>query len=156
MKIAFDVDDTIWKVDKNYHRQVPDYDLIQVLRWFYNNGDDCFVWSGGGIEYAQMIVDKLGLTDLITVIPKVALGDKSNPYKIDIAFDDEETSLAKVDITVRHDVFWHCCYECGCKAYGKPPEEDMMGITVMEGTCPSCHKKKCTLIPVADFIGAGD
>ena len=107
MKIAFDIDDTLWKVrirevdGRQVGDQVPDYDLIQVLKWFYNNGDNIFVWSGGGVDYAQQIVDKLGLTDMVQVIPKVALNDDSNPYNIDIAFDDEETDLAKVDVHVR-------------------------------------------------------
>ena len=102
-KISFDIDDTLWKIDVKYKRQVPDYDLIQVLRWFYNNGDQVFVWSAGGIEYAQTIVDKLGLTYMVTVIPKVELNDSSNPHKIDIAFDDCETKLAKVDIVVQRN-----------------------------------------------------
>ena len=106
-KIAFDIDDTLYKVrirkvdGRDIGDQVPDYDLIQVLRWFYNNEDEIFVWSGGGIDYAQTIVDKLGLTSMVTVIPKVELYDKSNSQNIDIAFDDEETRLAKVDIKVK-------------------------------------------------------
>jgi phosphoserine phosphatase len=101
LKIAFDIDDTLWKVNRKYGRQEPDYDLIQVLRWFYNNGNKIYVWSGGGVDYAQQIVDKLGLTEMVEVIQKVKLGDKSNPNEIDIAFDDEETNLAKVDIIVK-------------------------------------------------------
>ena len=51
---------------------------------------------------------------------------------------------------------WNLCYECGCKKYGTPPKEDMMGITVIIGTCHVCKKKKQTLIPIADFNGYGD
>ena len=109
MKIAFDVDDTLWMVvrDKknpSYGRQVPDYDLIQVLKWFYNNGDTLYIWSAGGVEYAQQIAEKLGIAHMLTAIPKVALGDDSNPYKIDIAFDDCETKLAKVDVLIKRGV----------------------------------------------------
>src|SRR3990167_1750703 len=103
MKIAFDIDDTIWKVDRKYYNQVPDYELIVVLKWFFNNGDKIFIWSGGGVNYAQSIVNKLGLTDFVEVIPKVKLGDASNTYTIDIAFDDEETRLGKVDVKVRRE-----------------------------------------------------
>ena len=48
-----------------------------------------------------MIIDKLGLTNKVKALPKVKLGDKSNPHNIDIAFDDEETNLAKVNIKVK-------------------------------------------------------
>ena len=100
MKIAFDVDDTIWKIDVKHKRQVPDYDLIQVLRWFSNNGDEVFVWSAGGLDYAQMIVDKLGLTDSVKVIPKGKFGDKQ--LDIDLTFDDDEVEqIGKVNVIVK-------------------------------------------------------
>lgn len=117
MKIAFDVDDTIWKVrireidGRKIGDQIPDFDLIQVLRWFANNGDEVFVWSAGGVEYSQVIVDKLGLTDLVKVIPKNSAGKTwegsshgpKDDIQMDIAFDDCETNLAKVDIRVKRD-----------------------------------------------------
>jgi len=106
MKIAFDIDDTLWKAERDkdnpsYGMQVPDHDLIQVFKWFYNNGDTLYIWSAGGVDYAQQIANKLGLGGMCTIIPKVALHDASNPHKIDIAFDDCETNLARVDIKVK-------------------------------------------------------
>ena len=102
MKIAFDVDDTIWKIDEKHRRQVPDYGLIQILLWFANNGDEVFVWSAGGLEYAQTIVDKLGLTDMVTVIPKGEYLDKSNPFNIDLTFDDDPSEqIGKVNCHVK-------------------------------------------------------
>jgi len=103
MKIAFDIDDTIWKVrTEKPFGQVPDYNLILVLKWFYDNGDTVYVWSAGGVNYAQQIVEKLGLEGMVTVIPK---GELNTPHpdnpKIDIAFDDCETNLATVDVKVR-------------------------------------------------------
>ena len=100
-KIAFDIDDTLAKIvaQGQEYVQVPDYDLIQVMRWFINNGDEVYVWSAGGVDYAQMWLRKLGLTDSVTVIPKVDLGE-THP-NMDIAFDDCETKLAKVDIIVK-------------------------------------------------------
>lgn len=97
MKIAFDVDDTLYKIVtiNGTASQVPDYDLIAVLRWFAYNHDEVFVWSAGGIDYAQSIVDKLGLTRMVKVIAKEKRED------IDVAFDDAETGLAKVDIRVK-------------------------------------------------------
>lgn len=94
IKVAFDIDDTLWKVRYRPHLdQVPDYDLIQVLRWFYKNGDKIYFWSAGGVDYCQTIVTKLGLDDYGEVIEKGSM-------KVDIAFDDAETSLGKVDVRV--------------------------------------------------------
>ena len=118
IRVAFDIDDTIWKVyrespecDKmpqscvrtktgycDFHKpklhQAPDYDLIQVLRWFYDNGDRVYIWSAGGVDYAETIVKKLGLTKLVTVISKRSGED------MDIVFDDQDTKLGKVDVRV--------------------------------------------------------
>lgn len=108
MKIAFDVDDTLMRYERDkdnpsYGMPVPDHDLIAVLRWFYNNGDTVYIWSGGGVDYAQQIANKLGLGGMVTIIPKTTLYDDSNPNKIDIAFDDSETKLGKVDVLVKRD-----------------------------------------------------
>ncbi len=102
IRVAFDVDDTIFKIDIKHKCQVPDYDLIQVLRWFYNNGDEVFVWSAGGCEYTQVIVDKLGLTDMVKVIPKGEFGNRQ--LDIDLTFDDDKyEQIGKVNVTVRRD-----------------------------------------------------
>ncbi len=105
MKIAFDIDDTLWKCtypfDKRkgrpYLKQVPDYDLIQVIRWFYQNGDEIFFWSAGGIDYCETIIANLGLSEYGTVVDK-------GSFTPDIAFDDQETKLGKIDIRVKRDV----------------------------------------------------
>jgi hypothetical protein len=102
LAVCFDVDDTIWKIDHKHHIQVPDYDLIQVLRWFVANGDEVFVWSAGGCEYAQIIVGKLGLTDMVKVIPKGALGNKQ--LNIDLTFDDDcHEAIGKVNVVVKRE-----------------------------------------------------
>lgn len=105
LKIAFDIDDTLWKIDRKHGTQIPDYRLIQVLEWFYKNGDEVYVWSAGGIGYAQQIVDKLGLTDMVTVIRKMDIieGRGIEEKVIYVAFDDCETNLAKVDVRVSRD-----------------------------------------------------
>lgn len=105
MRIAFDIDDTLWKVRKEKGDQVPDYDLINVLRWFCKNGDEVFVWSAGGEDYAKQIVRKLGLDEMVKIVPKVSYAkilEKRN-LAMDIAFDDCETNLAKVDVKVNRD-----------------------------------------------------
>lgn len=72
-----------------------------MLRWFVNNGDEVFVWSAGGVDYAKMIVEKLGLDEMVTVIPKGKFGDRSNPADIDLTFDDDkEEKIGRVNITV--------------------------------------------------------
>lgn len=98
MNIAFDIDDTLWKIRKEegFMDQVPDYDLIQVLRWFYQNGDTIYFWSAGGEDYCQTIVTKLGLDEYGTVIEKGSI-------QPDIAFDDMEVSLGKVNVRVRRE-----------------------------------------------------
>lgn len=96
--VAFDIDDTLWKVRVRGNKgdQIPDYDLIQVLRWFYENGDKVIVWSAGGIDYALKIAEKLGIDEMVTVVEKGSI-------KTDIAFDDRETKLGKVDIQVKRE-----------------------------------------------------
>lgn len=116
MKIAFDIDDTLWKIQRDYttegkepstvcpcgyrYKQAPDYELIAVLKWFYENGDEVFVWSAGGMEYAQVIVDKLGLDGMVTVISKEKDEARND---IDIAFDDCEVGLGKVNVLVKRE-----------------------------------------------------
>lgn len=102
MKIAFDIDDTLWKVrgKPGSFDQVPDYDLIQVLRWFYNNGDDIYVWSAGGIDYAQTIIRKLGLDEIVTAV----LQKSNHPFqKMDITFDDQEVTMGLVNVRVKRE-----------------------------------------------------
>lgn len=98
--IAFDIDNTLHKViespDGKFH-QVPDYDLIGVLRWFANNGDQVYIWSAGGVDYATAFAQKFGLDKLVTVIPKEA------GTNMDLCFDDQEVTLAACNIQVRRD-----------------------------------------------------
>lgn len=106
--VAFDIDHTLWKVveyqnnGKWMKRQVPDYALGAVLHWFYNNGDKIYVWSAGGVDYAQQIVDKLGFTDMVEIMPK---GNWNGRPHIDLCFDDEDVELARTNIQVKRDPF---------------------------------------------------
>jgi len=105
--VCFDIDHTIWEITKGadgkYH-QVPDYGLIQALRWFHGNGDRVYVWSAGGVDYAQAIVNKLGLDIMVEVIPKGVHTKKGVGTKsIDICFDDEAVRLAKVNVVVNRE-----------------------------------------------------
>jgi len=112
INVAFDIDDVLWKIDRKHLRQIPDYNMIGVLMWFHDNGDQVFVWSAGGIDYAKTIVDNLGLTDFVKVIEKESYKKLHNRLEIDLAFDDCETKLAKVDVNVKRE-HWPKCLSCG-------------------------------------------
>lgn len=98
INVSFDIDDTIWKVNEKMRRQEPDYKLINVLLWFVENGDNVFVWSAGGMDYARIITAKLGLDEYVKVIPKPDLGSQNR--KIDLCFDDSEVGLANATVLV--------------------------------------------------------
>lgn len=93
MKIAFDVDGTLINFE-----DLPNYPVIDLLRWFSMHDWDVYIWSGGGQDYAMSWVNRLGLTNLIKgVIEKGSV-------EVDIAVDDEnippEGVKAKVIINV--------------------------------------------------------
>jgi hypothetical protein len=97
MKIAFDIDDTlIIPSVVTGDRDVPNYDTIAILRWFQAQGHEIILWSGSGIDWANTWGSKLGLQPF-----KVLLKSKeASPY-VDIAFDDCDVDLAKVNIKVK-------------------------------------------------------
>ena len=57
------------------------------------------ITSGGGVDYAQLIVDRLGLTEIFKCIPKLKLGDDT-PV-MDLTFDDETIKNGKCNIRVK-------------------------------------------------------
>lgn len=91
-RIAFDVDGTLIK--KTINGDVPRYEVIAVLLSMVEWGNTVFVWSGGGVDYAEHWVRKLGLPPEVRVLPK-ALG-----HDIDLAFDDQDATLATVTVKV--------------------------------------------------------
>lgn len=101
MRIAFDVDDTliIPAMVAGTDRDIPNYDNIAIYRWFQLQGAYMIIWSGGGKDYAQMWGEKLGLL-ANEYRDKSGLGD-SKDLSIDIAFDDCNVDLAKVNIKVK-------------------------------------------------------
>lgn len=96
MKIAFDVDDTliIPSVATGFDRDTPNYDTIALFKWFQAQGHEMFIWSGSGMDWAKTWAEKLGLTATI-IIKQKANND------IDIAFDDCDVDLAKVNVKVK-------------------------------------------------------
>lgn len=95
MYVGFDVDQTLYLNNEFSGNQVPNYDLIQVLRWFYNNGENILVWSAGGIEYAQAIVNRLGLAEMVTCV------EKSHAYPVHLTFDDQPVTMGLVNVLVK-------------------------------------------------------
>jgi phosphoserine phosphatase len=94
MKIAFDVDDTlIIPSVVTGNRDVPNYETIKIFRWFQDQGHHMIIWSGSGIDWATTWAEKLGLT---AEIRRKGEGDD-----IDIAFDDCDVELAKVNVKVK-------------------------------------------------------
>lgn len=91
-RIAFDIDGTLIK--KTINGDVPRYDVIAVLTAMVEWGNTVFVWSGGGVDYAEAWARKLGLP------PEVRVIGKSKDFDIDLAFDDQEVDLAKANIRV--------------------------------------------------------
>lgn len=95
MKIAFDVDDTLItpSVAIDWAQDTPSYEVISIYKWFESQGCHMIVWSGGGIEYAKRWADKLGL--------KAEVREKKKSDDVDIAFDDCEVDLGKVNVRVK-------------------------------------------------------
>jgi len=93
---AWDVDDTLIIPGTVTGNDVdtPNYDTIALYRWFQAQGNYMIIWSGSGVDWARMWAGKLGLEP-----HEVRMKQKSDD--IDIAFDDCEVDLAKVNIRVK-------------------------------------------------------
>lgn len=102
MNIAFDIDDTLIVPsvarEDNGGRDTPNYDTIAIYKWFQSQGHKMFLWSGSGTDWAQTWGEKLGLAPF-TVIPKTIFNGIQ--AEIDIAFDDCDVDLAKVNVKVK-------------------------------------------------------
>jgi hydroxymethylpyrimidine pyrophosphatase-like HAD family hydrolase len=88
LKILFDVDGVL--ID---HNDKWIYSNIDLLLSFVKLGCQVFVASGGGVDYASMWVRRLSLEDQVTVIEKGSM-------EMDVAFDDRDVKLGKVNIKV--------------------------------------------------------
>lgn len=87
MIICFDVDGTLIRLKDD----TPRYEIIQLVQSFKKLGYTVYVWSGGGVDYAERWVYKLGLD--VKVIGK-------GEIKPDLAFDDEDVKLGIVNLKV--------------------------------------------------------
>lgn len=96
MRVAFDVDDTliIPSVATGLDRDTPNYETIALYKWFQSQGHYMIIWSGSGIDWAKNWADKLGL-----VPNEIRVKQKSED--VDIAFDDCDVNLGKMNIRVK-------------------------------------------------------
>lgn len=97
LKIAFDVDDTlVIPAGIVGDAEVPNYDVINVYLFLQRQRHHMIIWSGGGQDYARMQARRLGL-EADEIIAKTA--DRKD--EVDIAFDDSDIELAKVNVKVK-------------------------------------------------------
>ncbi len=93
--IAFDVDGTLIH-QVGPLENTPRYEILNLYLAFQSLGWKMYVWSGGGVYYAQRWAEKLGLHHA-TVVEK-------GSFQPDIAVDDmahtSEFNLGKVNIAV--------------------------------------------------------
>ena len=96
MKIAFDVDDTLIvpRVAIDWAVETPSYDVIAIYKWFQSQGHYMIIWSGSGVDWAKTWAEKLGLK--ADEFPM-----KQKREDVDIAFDDCDVDLGKVNIKVK-------------------------------------------------------
>lgn len=94
-KIAFDVDDTLLvpSVATGLPQDTPNYETVNLFKWFQAQGYDMVIWSGSGLDWAKRWAEKLGLDAEIRV--------KEKSDDVDIAFDDCDVDLGKVNIKVK-------------------------------------------------------
>lgn len=104
--IAFDIDGTIWgnalgsRVEGN-SLNLPVAHLMEILSKYMKN-TKIIVWSGGGKEYAESIVNKFGLNKYVSSCHDKHLYDETIHGVVSIAFDDQhEFSMAKINLIVR-------------------------------------------------------
>ena len=88
LQIAFDVDGTlIHQIGEK--EDTPRYDVIALYHLFEKFGNDMYIWSGGGIDYAERWKQKLGLIGEVVM---------KGSFKPDIAVDDEEVKLGIINL----------------------------------------------------------
>jgi len=104
MIVAFDVDDTLIvpSVALGFGDSVPNYEIVHLAMWHLAQGHIVVIWSGSGIGWATRWSEKLGLVHENTRIwtKEKALDSKDQPL-VDIAYDDMDVDLAKVNIRVK-------------------------------------------------------
>jgi FMN phosphatase YigB (HAD superfamily) len=103
--IAFDIDGTIYG-SHFMHKGEPVLNLktVQLMELLRNHikNSKIIVWSGGGKEYAESILTKFGLDDLVDRCYSKSEYDEVIDGTVDIAFDDEVSfDMARVNLIVK-------------------------------------------------------
>jgi hypothetical protein len=104
MIVAFDVDDTLIvpSVATGFGNDVPNYEIVQLALWHLAQGHTVVIWSGSGRDWAQRWSEKLGLEhENIRIWTKEKALDGNDQPLVDIAYDDCDVDLAKVNIKVK-------------------------------------------------------
>ena len=89
MLITFDVNGCL--VDENENPRPEILALLQALR----GKNKIYIWSGNGFEYANKIAKKIGIDKYIDGILS-----KYGTFKPDLAIDDQEVELGKLNLKV--------------------------------------------------------
>lgn len=101
--IAFDVDGTLITNESGLGQEtlnLPVYNLMFILSAMKNTR--IIVWSGGGKEYAEQIVQKYGISKIVDACYGKHEYDESIDGHVDIAIDDQhEFSMADKNLIVR-------------------------------------------------------
>ena len=93
MKVAFDIDGClIHQEGTGEEPDTPRYDVISLLHLLKKLGCEIYIWSGGGIDYAETWQRRLGLMDCTVIMKGSTMPD--------IAIDDEEVTLGRINIKV--------------------------------------------------------
>jgi hydroxymethylpyrimidine pyrophosphatase-like HAD family hydrolase len=85
--IAFDVDGCL--IDE---QDKPRQDVLDILYKHHERGDHIYVWSGGGVGYARDWALRLGIAPYVGGFLR-----KTKTPGMDIAYDDQDVQLAKVN-----------------------------------------------------------
>jgi hypothetical protein len=89
MKVAFDCDNTL--VVRMGKITEPRDDILSLFNMFKDGGHELYLWSGGGVAYANSI------KDLLKIDAKVV---EKGSFRPDVAVDDEDCFLGTKNIKV--------------------------------------------------------
>ncbi len=96
MRIAFDIDDTLIVPSVvTWDRDTPNYENIALYKWFQAQRHTMILWSGSWTDWAKTWWEKLGLQ------PDAILIKEKEGNAVDIAFDDCDVDLAKINVKVQ-------------------------------------------------------
>lgn len=99
MIIAIDVDNTL--LVRSGSKTVLRSDLVLLMMAVHGLGlAELVVWSGGGQDYAQAMVDKYGLSHLVSR----AAGKGDPGIKPDITIDDQMQTAGRVNLRLPGEI----------------------------------------------------